>query len=158
MLFINKLEYSIDVINSLVYKHSYSSSSSSSPKPLQTFNVILSILLVKKIELLIQVFLIFAVYISFVPLVKYFILLNEFILELHISMFLKIGISSILGGLFLATAFTGFIFSITMTSAAVTLFMLAAMPFIAAIVGYFVLGEILKRSTLVAMIVAFIGV
>ena len=72
--------------------------------------------------------------------------------------FLKIGISSILGGLFLATAFTGFIFSITMTSAAVTLFMLAAMPFIAAIVGYFVLGEILKRSTLIAMIVAFIGV
>ena len=72
--------------------------------------------------------------------------------------FLKIGISSILGGLFLATAFTGFIFSITMTSAAVTLFMLAAMPFIAAIVGYFVLGEILKRSTLIAMIIAFIGV
>ena len=72
--------------------------------------------------------------------------------------FLKIGIPSILGGLFLATAFTGFIFSITMTSAAVTLFMLAAMPFIAAIVGYFVLGEILKRSTLIAMIIAFIGV
>ena len=72
--------------------------------------------------------------------------------------FLRIGFSSILGGIFLATAFTGFIFSITMTAAAVTLFMLAAMPFIAAIVGYFVLGEILKRSTLVAMIVAFIGV
>ncbi len=72
--------------------------------------------------------------------------------------FLKIGISSVLGGLFLATAFTGFIFSITMTTAAVTLFMLAAMPFIAAIVGYFVLGEILKQSTLIAMIVAFIGV
>ena len=72
--------------------------------------------------------------------------------------FLRIGFSSILGGLFLATAFTGFIFSITMTTAAVTLFMLAAMPFIAAIVGYFVLGEILRRSTLVAMIVAFIGV
>ena len=72
--------------------------------------------------------------------------------------FLKIGLSSILGGMFLATAFTGFIFSITMTSAAVTLFMLAAMPFIAAIVGYFILGEILKKSTLVAMIIAFIGV
>ena len=72
--------------------------------------------------------------------------------------FLKIGTSSILGGLFLATAFTGFIFSITMTTAAVTLFMLAAMPFIAAIVGYFVLGEILKRSTLISMVVAFIGV
>ncbi len=72
--------------------------------------------------------------------------------------FLKIGISSILGGMFLATAFTGFIFSITMTSAAVTLFMLAAMPFIAAIVGYFILGEILKKSTLIAMVIAFSGV
>ena len=72
--------------------------------------------------------------------------------------FLKIGFSSILGGIFLATAFTGFIFSITMTTAAVTLFMLAAMPFIAAIVGYFVLGEVLKKSTLIAMVVAFIGV
>ena len=72
--------------------------------------------------------------------------------------FYKIGISSVLGGIFLATAFTGFIFSITMTTAAVTLFMLAAMPFIAAIVGYFILGEILKKSTLIAMIVAFVGV
>ena len=72
--------------------------------------------------------------------------------------FLQIGISSIFGGIFLATAFTGFIFSITMTAAAVTLFMLAAMPFIAAIVGYLVLGERLQRSTLIAMIIAFVGV
>ena len=72
--------------------------------------------------------------------------------------FLKIGLSSVLGGIFLATAFTGFIFSITMTTAAVTLFMLAAMPFIAAIVGYFILGEVLKKSTLIAMVIAFIGV
>ncbi len=72
--------------------------------------------------------------------------------------FFRIGVSGFLGGIFLATAFTGFIFSITMTTAAVTLFMLAAMPFIAAIVGYFVLGEILRRSTLIAMIIAFIGV
>ena len=72
--------------------------------------------------------------------------------------FFRIGISGILGGLFLSTAFIGFIFSITMTTAAVTLFMLAAMPFIAAIVGYFVLGEILKPSTLISMIIAFIGV
>ena len=56
--------------------------------------------------------------------------------------FLKIGFSSVLGGLFLATAFTGFIFSITMTTAAVTLFMLAAMPFIAAIFGYIIWDEI----------------
>jgi len=72
--------------------------------------------------------------------------------------FFKIGISGILGGIFLATAFTGFIYSITITTAAVTLFMLAAMPFIAAIFGYFILGEILNRSTWIAMIIAFIGV
>jgi len=72
--------------------------------------------------------------------------------------FLRIGFSTVLGGIFLATAFTGFIFSITMTSAAVTLFMLASMPFIAAIVGYIVLGETLRRSTLIAMTIAFIGI
>ena len=72
--------------------------------------------------------------------------------------FFKIGISGILGGLFLSTAFIGFIYSITMTTAAVTLFMLASMPFIAAIVGYFILGEVLRRSTFIAMIIAFVGV
>jgi DME family drug/metabolite transporter len=35
---------------------------------------------------------------------------------------------------------------------------LAAMPFIAAIVGYFILGEILRRSTLISMVIAFLGV
>ena len=72
--------------------------------------------------------------------------------------FLRIGFSGVLGGIFLATAFTGFIYSITITTAAVTLFMLAAMPFIAAIFGYIFLKEVLKRTTLIAMIIAFIGV
>ena len=72
--------------------------------------------------------------------------------------FFRIGLSGFLGGIFLATAFTGFIFSITMTTAAVTLFMLAAMPFIAAIVGYFILGETLRGTTLFSMVVAFLGV
>jgi len=72
--------------------------------------------------------------------------------------FLKIGFSGILGGVFLSTAFIGFIFSITMTTAAVTLFMLAAMPFIAAIIGYFILGEKLRKSSFVYMMIAFCGV
>ncbi|PPR50887.1 MAG: hypothetical protein CFH15_00181 [Alphaproteobacteria bacterium MarineAlpha5_Bin5] len=72
--------------------------------------------------------------------------------------FFNIGISGVLGGIFLATAFTGFIYSITITTAAVTLFMLAAMPFIAAIFAYILLGEVLNRSTFIAMIIAFIGV
>ena len=72
--------------------------------------------------------------------------------------FFKIGIPGIFGGICLATAFTGFIFSITMTTAAVTLFMLAAMPFIAAIFGYIFLGELLRRPTLIAMVIALIGI
>lgn len=72
--------------------------------------------------------------------------------------FFKIGFSGVLGAIFLSTAFIGFIYSITMTTAAVTLFMLAAMPFIAAVVGYFILGEVLRRSTLISMIIAFFGV
>ena len=45
-----------------------------------------------------------------------------------------------------------------MTTAAVTLFMLAAMPFIAAIFGYIFLGELVRRPTLIAMVIAFIGI
>ena len=72
--------------------------------------------------------------------------------------FKKIRIPGVIGGLCLATAFTGFIFSITLTTAAVTLFMLASMPFIAAIVGYLILNETLRRITLISMVLAFMGV
>ena len=72
--------------------------------------------------------------------------------------FAKVGIPGLIGGLGLGVAFTGFIFSITMTTAAVTLFMLAIMPFIAAIIAYFALGENLRRMTLISMIIAFVGV
>ena len=72
--------------------------------------------------------------------------------------FLKVGLSGVIGGFCLGVAMTGFIFSITLTTAAVTLFMLAAMPFIAAVIAYFVLGENLRRITFIAMIIAFMGV
>ena len=72
--------------------------------------------------------------------------------------FKRIGISGVIGGICLATAFMGFIFSITLTTAAVTLFMLAAMPFIAAIIGYFALGENFRLITIVSMFIALIGV
>lgn len=72
--------------------------------------------------------------------------------------FLNFGLPGLIGGICLGIAMTGFIFSITMTTAAVTLFMLAAMPFIAAIIAYFVLGEKLRKVTLISMIIAFAGV
>ena len=72
--------------------------------------------------------------------------------------FAKVGMPGLIGGFGLAVAFTGFIFSITMTTAAVTLFMLAIMPFIAAIIAYFALGENLRKLTFISMIIAFLGV
>ena len=72
--------------------------------------------------------------------------------------FTKVGTPGLIGGLGLGVAMTGFIFSITMTTAAVTLFMLATMPFIAAIIAYFVLGENLRKITFISMLIAFLGV
>ena len=72
--------------------------------------------------------------------------------------FTKIGLPGLIGGFCLGIAMTGFIFSITRTTAAVTLFMLATMPFIAAIIAYFVLGENLRRLTFISMVIAFLGV
>ena len=72
--------------------------------------------------------------------------------------FSKVGLPGLIGGFCLGIAMTGFIFSITMTTAAVTLFMLATMPFIAAIIAYFVLGENLRKLTFISMIIAFLGV
>ncbi len=70
----------------------------------------------------------------------------------------KIDLSVIIGGAGFATAFIGFIWSITHTSAAVTLLMLAAMPFMTAILGYIFLKEKVSSTTLTAIIVAAIGI
>ena len=57
-----------------------------------------------------------------------------------------------------ATAFIGFIWSITHTSAAVTLMMLAAMPFMTAILGYIFLKEKISFTTLFSIIIAAVGI
>ena len=70
----------------------------------------------------------------------------------------KIDLSVVIGGLGFATAFMGFIWSITHTSAAVTLLMLAAMPFMTAILGYIFLKEKVSFTTLIAIILAAAGI
>ena len=70
----------------------------------------------------------------------------------------KIDLSVIIGGMGFATAFMGFIWSITHTSAAITLLMLAAMPFITAILGYIFLKEKVSFTTLTAIILAAVGI
>jgi len=70
----------------------------------------------------------------------------------------KIGASGILGGISLGIAMMCFILSITHTTVAITLLMLAAMPFMTAILGYIFLKEKVSNTTLTAIIVAAIGI
>ena len=70
----------------------------------------------------------------------------------------KVDLSVVIGGMGFATAFMGFIWSITHTSVAITLLMLAAMPFITAILGYIFLKEKVSFTTLTAIIIAAVGI
>ena len=63
----------------------------------------------------------------------------------------KIGFSGFIGGACLGIANITFVFSITTTTAAVTLMMLGAMPFIAALLAYIFLKEKISKSTLIAV-------
>ena len=72
--------------------------------------------------------------------------------------YLRIGIAGIIGGVVLGTAMITFIWSITNTSAAITLLCLSAMPFITALLGFLFLKEKIRPSVWVAIFVASIGV
>ena len=91
-----------------------------------------------------------------------FLLLNFYLfLEEGIDFYknyLKIGASGIIGGIGLGTAMMTFIWSITNTTAAITLLCLAAMPFITALLGFLFLKEKISISVWIAIIVASIGI
>ena len=70
----------------------------------------------------------------------------------------KIGISGLIGGCGLATAMITFIWSITNTTAAITLLCLAAMPFITALLGFLFLKETISTNIWVAIGVATVGI
>ena len=70
----------------------------------------------------------------------------------------KIGISGAIGGIGLGTAMITFIWSITNTTAAITLLCLAAMPFITALLGFLFLKEKISVNVWIAIFVASIGV
>ena len=72
--------------------------------------------------------------------------------------YLKIGMSGIVGGIGLGTAMIGFIWSITNTSAAITLLCLAAMPFITALLGFLFLKERISLNVWISIVVASIGI
>ena len=72
--------------------------------------------------------------------------------------YLKIGVSGIIGGLWLGIAMISFIYSITNTSAAITLLCLAAMPFFTALLGFLFLRERISLNVWIAIILATVGI
>ena len=75
-----------------------------------------------------------------------------------ISNLIKIDKVTILGGFLLTVTFIGFIYSITNTTAAVTLLMLALMPFFASLIAFIFIKEKITKKNLIAMIIAFFGI
>jgi len=72
--------------------------------------------------------------------------------------YLKIGVSGIIGGIGLGVAMIAFIYSITSTSAAITLLCLAAMPFFTALLGFLFLKEKISINVWIAIAIATIGI
>ena len=72
--------------------------------------------------------------------------------------YLKIGLSGIIGGSGLGVAMITFIYSITNTSAAVTLLCLAAMPFFTALLAFLFLRERISFNVWISIILASIGI
>ena len=72
--------------------------------------------------------------------------------------YLKIGVSGIIGGIGLGIAMISFIYSITNTSAAITLLCLAAMPFFTALLGFLFLRERISLNVWIAIILATVGI
>ena len=70
----------------------------------------------------------------------------------------KIGLSGLIGGAGLGIAMISFIWSITHTSAAITLLCLAAMPFITALLGFLFLKETISINVWIAIFVATVGI
>ena len=91
-----------------------------------------------------------------------FILLNLFLyFEEGIKFYknyLKMGYSGIIGGTGLGIALISFIYSITNTSAAITLLCLAAMPFFTALLAFLFLKEKISLNVWISIFIATIGI
>jgi len=72
--------------------------------------------------------------------------------------YLKIGKSGVLGGSGLGIAMITFIYSITNTSAAITLLCLAAMPFFTALLAFVFLKEQISLNVWISIVFASIGI
>ena len=91
-----------------------------------------------------------------------FLVLNIYLFlaegQKFIGNYSRIGLSGLVGGVSLGIANISFILSITTTTAAVTMMMLATQPFVAAILAYIFLREKISRTTLISIIIAAGGI
>jgi DME family drug/metabolite transporter len=69
----------------------------------------------------------------------------------------RVGMAGVLGGLGLVFAFAGAIFALQATTVANAVFLFAASPFLAALMGWLVLKEPVRHATWVAIAVAGVG-
>ncbi len=94
--------------------------------------------------------------------VTIFILLNLYLFFEEGAKFwknyLKIGKSGIIGGSGLGIAMISFIYSITNTTAAITLLCLAAMPFFTALLAFIFLKEQISLNVWISIVIATIGI
>ena len=72
--------------------------------------------------------------------------------------YFKVGYSGLIGGIGLGTAMISFIYSITNTSAAITLLCLAAMPFFTALLAFLFLREQITTNVWVSIFIAATGI
>jgi len=70
----------------------------------------------------------------------------------------RAGIAGVIGGVGLVFAFAGGIYAIQTTSVANAMLLFAAAPFLAAVAGWIILREAVRRATWVAMLFAIIGI
>ena len=91
-----------------------------------------------------------------------FLVLNIYLFlaegQKFIGNYRRIGLSGLIGGVSLGIANISFILSITTTTAAVTMMMLATQPFVAAILAYIFLKEKISKTTLIAISIAAAGI
>ena len=72
--------------------------------------------------------------------------------------YFRIGVSGLIGGSGLGIAMISFMFSITNTSAAITLLCLAAMPFFTALLAFLFLKEKISLNVWISILIATIGI
>ncbi len=69
----------------------------------------------------------------------------------------RVGLAGVIGGLSLVAAFAGSIYAIQTTTVANAVFLFAASPFFAALLGWLLLNEPVRRATWIAIAVAGLG-